>query len=67
MLHRGQRFVMDGQKWRVEYVNECRAHCVGSIRRVVTKQDRKTGTSRTFTVSAAQSIDISPNAEVEGL
>lgn len=65
MLRRGQRFQMGAQKFRVAYVNESRAHCVGVEKRSVTVNDRKTGGTRTFEAQSKVCIDISPNAAVE--
>lgn len=64
-LRRGQRFDMDGRKWRVASVSESRAHCVATVKQLVTVNDRKTGGTRTFAAERRITIDISPNSAVE--
>lgn len=65
MLRRGQRFSIGAQRFRVAYVNESRAHCVGVAKQSVTVNDRKTGGTRTFTAERRITIDISPESAVE--
>jgi hypothetical protein len=65
MLARGQRFQMDGRKWKVVSVSESRAHCVSTVRQLVTVNDRKSGGTRTFEATRRITIDISPNSAVE--
>lgn len=67
MLHRGQRFILNGQRWRVAYVNASRAHCVATVREPVTITDRRTSTPRTFTATRRITVDISPNSGVDVL
>ena len=65
MLRRGQRFTIGAQRWRVAYVNACRAHCVSESTRVVTVLDQRTGADRTFTATSAATLDISPDSQVD--
>lgn len=65
MLRQGQRFELNGLKWRVAFVSPSRAHCVASEPRTVTVCDPKTGTTRTFEASSTRTIDISPNSCLE--
>jgi hypothetical protein len=65
MLSRGQRFTLNGLRWRVVYVTPSRAHCVASAVRVVTVRDRRTGAQRSFQAARVHTIDISPNSCVE--
>ena len=67
LLHAGQRFTMGGRRWRVAYVNESRAHCVSTERRLVQIRDRRTGAVRAFKAKMRDAIDISPNSFLEGL
>ena len=67
MLRKGQRFMVAGQRYRVEYVNGCRAHCVAIAQKTVTIHDAKTGCDRTFRASVVKTLDISPDSHVEGL
>lgn len=64
-LRRGQKFDMDGRRWRVVYLNASRAHCVTTVREPVTVTDRKLGGSRTFQATRRITIDISPNSAVD--
>lgn len=64
-LRRGQRFEMNGVKWRVAYVNASRAHCIATVREPVTVRDRRRDCDRTYAATRRLSIDISPNAGVE--
>jgi hypothetical protein len=64
-LTRGQRFQMNGHKWRVVSVSESRAHCIATVRQPVTVNDRKSSGTRTFVAERRITIDISPNSAVE--
>lgn len=64
-LHRGQRFQMNGVRWRVVWVSELRAHCIAIVRKPFTVNDRRTGRKRTFQAKRVVSIDISPNSAVD--
>lgn len=64
-LRRGQRFQLGAQKFRVAYVNESRAHCVGVVKQSVTVNDRKSGSARTFEAERKVTIDISPESAVD--
>jgi len=66
-LRRGQRFQMNGVRWRVAYVNASRAHCVATVREPVTVSNRRTGNSRTFTATRRIALDISPQSGVDVL
>lgn len=59
MLQPGQRFTHAGKAWHVLSVNESRAHCKCEAAQQVTVD------GRTFTATSGQTIDISPNSEVE--
>lgn len=59
MLHKGQRFTMGGLRWRVEYVNFSRAHCVTIMRERVRVKERS------FVARKRLTADISPNTCVE--
>lgn len=63
-MKKGQRFTLNGTKWRVAYVNESRAHCESEASHQVTVTDKKTGEPRTFTATSTVTLDISPNSEV---
>ena len=65
MLKRGQRFTIGGAKWRVAYVNFSRAHCVSEQQRTVSVTDPKTGEPRTFIATSQQTMDISPDSQLE--
>lgn len=65
MLRKGQTFMLNGDRWKVVYVNQSRAHCVCLTTRTVTVADARTGGTRTFTARKAASLDISPNAELD--
>lgn len=67
MLRPGQVFHLNGARWRVAYVNESRAHCVSVATRTVTVRDRRTGQERTFQAHSRETLDISPNSELEVL
>lgn len=60
-LHKGQRFVMAGRTYRVEYVNPSRAHCVAKVKTSVTLR------GHTFEATKRIAIDISPNSGVDVL
>jgi hypothetical protein len=64
-LHRGQRFRLNGVQWRVAWVSDLRAHCIATVRKPVTVNDRRTGLKRTFQAKRTVSIDISPNSAVD--
>lgn len=56
-----------GEKWKVQLVNESRAHCVPvSAKQQVVLRDWEGGVRRAFWRTRA-GIDISPNSEVEVL
>lgn len=61
-MKRGDRFTLAGLRYRVAYVNACRAHCVATTKetRTITAKD---GASRTFKVKRRTTLDISPNAD----
>jgi hypothetical protein len=59
VLRRGQRFVMAGRAYRVEYVNASRAHCVAKVTTSVTLR------GHTFQATKRIAIDISPNSAVD--
>lgn len=63
-LTRGQNFILGAHRWRVSYVNASRAHCVATVRELVTVRDGRGGT-RTFEATRRITIDISPNSAVE--
>lgn len=63
-LTRGQKFDLNGHRFRVESISESRAHCVATVRELVTVRDGKGGT-RTFEATRKITIDISPNSAVE--
>lgn len=58
-LRRGDRFELNGELWRVQYVNVSRAHCVATDRREVTIG------ARVFRATVTRTLDISPNSIVE--
>lgn len=64
MLHKGQRFQMNGVRWRVAYVNASRAHCVARVKEPVRVTNRLTGERHTFDATRVITIDISPNSAV---
>lgn len=59
-LKKGSRFRFGGLSWRVEYVNDSRAHCVA---KVVEKVELRLDTPRTFTATRTRVMDISPNTD----
>ena len=61
-MTKGQRFTLAGIRYRVEYVNECRAHCVAVVQERRTLTD-KTGQARTFTAHRRLTLDIAPTAD----
>lgn len=67
MLRRGIKFTdAAGGHWKVEHVNQSRAHCVCLDTVTKTITDRK-GRTRTFTAKKTDEMDISPNTPVEAL
>lgn len=67
MVKRGQHFTLNGHQWRVVYVNQSRAHCVCTDRRVVTLVNHETGATRSFEGTVSRSLDISPNTPLDFL
>ena len=72
MLRKGQTFTLNGQRWKIAYINPSRAHCVNVTKHTVEIVDKRTGQTRRFTTTGYGAIDISPNtdltvlAELEG-
>lgn len=64
MIRAGQTFLLDGERFRVAYVNQSRAHCVSEQIRTVTVTDRKTGQARTFEAPVRHTLDISPDTDL---
>lgn len=63
MLKIGQKFILDGLKWRVVYVNASRAHCIALQTKTVTVHDRQ-GQSKQFERTTTRSLDISPDSQL---
>ena len=58
MLTKGTRFVLNGHRFKVVYVNESRAHCES-----IDKQ-RVTIAGRTFWAKPRLTLDISPSTDL---
>ena len=65
MLRKGQTFTLNGQRWKIAYINPSRAHCVNVTKHTVEIVDKRTGQTRRFTTTGYGAIDISPNRIAE--
>lgn len=66
-LRRGQRFDMNGLRWRVDYVNASRAHCVSRVLSPITVTNKLTGERHTFRATRLLTVDLSPNSGIDVL
>lgn len=63
LLRRGSVVRLEGRRYRVAMVNDCRAYCVPCERETRTVIDRTTGQARQFSASG-RGVSISPRSEL---
>lgn len=63
LLRRGSVVRLEGRRYRVAMVNDCRAYCVPCERETRTVIDRTTGQARQFS-ACGRGVSISPRSEL---
>jgi hypothetical protein len=61
-MKRGDRFTLGGRRYRVLYVNACRAHCEAIVKERRLVQTRR-GEAKTFIVKRRVRLDVAPGAD----
>ena len=59
----GERVMINGKPYRVEFVNSCRARCMPVGKRVVSYMDSRTGRQVSFRAADGRPVNIAATTE----